>query len=291
MIVISPACTNARVSLQSSHIGEVVRSIGTERYSKACFDVFEQPLEVNTWLLMRYSRDNSVRCVANASRSYALAVSEAIDRFVAGFYSVDPSLLAFRAQRLQSDCVVKIEIGDIRDRQYRYCYNQTHAQERLSFFHGVGSDLYQLSVFRSTGKRPFSPADITNFSALAGFIVATAVKHESFKQLAAGIPRHLELDSIEQLLRCITGSLSDREIQVCARVVAGMTIDRTALDLAIKRTTVVTYRQRAYEKLNITRRNELVALVNNVCFNTAADVGAALAERMQLYTGHPIYSD
>ena len=138
MIVISPACTNARVSLQSSHIGEVVRSIGTERYSKACFDVFEQPLEVNTWLLMRYSRDNSVRCVANASRSYALAVSEAIDRFVAGFYSVDPSLLAFRAQRLQSDCVVKIEIGDIRDRQYRYCYNQTHAQERLSFFHGVG---------------------------------------------------------------------------------------------------------------------------------------------------------
>lgn len=275
MIVISPACTNARVSLQSSHIGEVVQSIGTERYGKACFDVFEQPLDVDQWALIRYNRDNSVRCVANASRSYALAAKEAINRFVGHCHSVDPSLLAVRAQPLQSACVIKNEIGDIHDRQYRYNYSQTHVKERLSFFQSVGSDLYQLSVFRSIGKRPFSQGDITHFSALAGFVLATAVKHESFKQLAAGIPRHLELDSIERLLKCIPGSLSQREIQVCARVVAGMSIDRTALDLAIKRTSVVTYRQRAYEKLNIARQNELVALVNNLCFNTAADVRAA----------------
>ena len=51
--------------------------------------------------------------------------------------------------------------------------------------------------------------------------------------------------------------------------------DRTAVDLAIKRTSVVTYRQRAYEKLNISRQNELLALVNNLRFDGVAAVCAA----------------
>jgi DNA-binding CsgD family transcriptional regulator len=97
--------------------------------------------------------------------------------------------------------------------------------------------------------------------------VTCAVKHEMFKQIATGIPRHLDLDAIEQLLLYTPAGLSRREAQVCARVITGMTIDRTAADLAIKRTSVVTYRQRAYEKLNISRQNELVALVNNLRVN------------------------
>ena len=196
MIVISPACTNGRVSLHSSHITEVVRAVGTERFGKACFDVFEQPLDVDHWALFRYNRDNSVKCVATASRAYNLAARDNINRFVGGCYSSDP-LLAVRAKPLQSACVIKIEIGDIRDRQHRYCFNQTHVQERLSFFHCASSDLYQLSVFRGTGKRPFSPPnDTAQFSTLADFIVAAAVKHEGFDSWQSGL---LAISSLIQL--------------------------------------------------------------------------------------------
>ena len=275
MIVISPACTNERVTLQSERVSDVVRAIGTERYSKACFDIFEQPLEVDHWALFRYNRDKSVSCVATASRFYTLAAKENINRFVGHCYSLDPSLDAVRSRPSQAACVIKIDIDDIRDRQYRYCFNQTHVQERLSFFHCAGSDLYQLSVFRSVGKRPFSPNDMTKFSALANFVIASAIKHETFKQVAIGVPRHLDLEAVEELLERVPGNLSKREIQVCARVIAGMTIDRTASDLSIKRTSVVTYRQRAYEKLSISRQNELVALVNNLRFNDGADAHAA----------------
>lgn len=275
MIVISPAVTNARVPLHSDRASEVMRSIGTERYSMACFEVFEQPLEVDHWALFRYSGSNSVHCVATASRTYAVAAKDNIDRFVGRHYSVDPSLSALKGRSLRSAYVVKMQIDDIRDRQYRYCFGATHVQERLSYFYGVGSDLYQLSVFRSTGMRPFTASDMTQFSGLANFVVASAVKHELFRQAAAGIPRHLDLEAIEHLLQDVAGSLSKREVQVCARVIAGMTIDRTALDLAIKRTSVVTYRQRAYEKLNISRQNELVALINNVRFDDATGAQAA----------------
>jgi DNA-binding CsgD family transcriptional regulator len=96
-----------------------------------------------------------------------------------------------------------------------------------------------------------------------------------FRQAAAGTQRHMDLEAIEHLLQYVPGDLSKREIEVCARVIAGMTIDRTAVDLAIKRTSVITYRQRAYEKLNISRQNELLALVNNLRFDSAAAVRAA----------------
>jgi DNA-binding CsgD family transcriptional regulator len=275
MIVISPAVANARVALQSDRAVEVLRSIGTERYSTACFAVFEQPLEVDHWALFRYSGENSVHCVANASRSYALAAEENCNRFAGRHYSVDPSLSAIKGRPLQSAFVVRMQIDDIQDRQYRCCFGETHVQERLSYFCSDGSDLYQLSVFRRVGLRPFSSSDMAQFSGLAQFVVASAIKHEMFRQAAAGMQRHMDLDAIEHLLRYVPGDLSRREVQVCARVIAGMTIDQTAIDLAIKRTSVVTYRQRAYGKLHISRQNELVALVNNLRLGNAVMVQAA----------------
>jgi DNA-binding CsgD family transcriptional regulator len=159
-----------------------------------------------------------------------------------------------------------MQFDDIQDRHYRYRFGQTHVQERLSYFYSAGPDLYQLSVFRRVGKRPFSSSDMAQFSGLAQFVVASAVKHEMFRRAAAGIQQHMDLDAIEHLLQHVSGNLSRREIQVCARAIAGKTIDRTAVDLAIKRTSVVTYRQRAYEKLNVSRQSELIALVNNLRF-------------------------
>jgi DNA-binding CsgD family transcriptional regulator len=267
MIVVSPARIDERFALQSIRANDVVNAIGTQRYSAACFEVFEQPLEVDHWALYRHNADSSVNCIATASRSYPLAAKENISRFIGRYYKFDPSLVAARARPLRSACVIKMEVADIRDRHYRHCFDLTHVQERVSFFHCAGTDLYQLSVFRRTGKRPFSPEDMARFSSLASFVVTCAVKHEMFKQIATGIPRHLDLDAIEQLLRYTPAGLSRREAQVCARVITGMTIDRTAADLAIKRTSIVTYRQRAYEKLNISRQNELVALVNNLRVN------------------------
>jgi DNA-binding CsgD family transcriptional regulator len=262
--VISPVGADQRITLPGRHANEVIRSIGTERYGKVCFEVFEQPLAVDHWALFRFNSLETVNCIATASRSYTVAAQENINRYAGRCHSVDPSLSAVKSRPMKSACVVKMSLTDIRDGHYRSCFNSTHVQERLSFFHQNGPDLYQLSVFRSTGKRPFSPNDTAQFSALANFVVASAVKHDAFRQLAAGIPRHLDVEAIEQLLQCIPGNLSRRETQVCARVIAGMTIDGTASDLAIQRTSVVTYRQRAYAKLNISRQNELVALVNNL---------------------------
>lgn len=276
MLVISPVSNNGHAAFQSSLVSKIVHTIGTEHYNRVCLDTFEQLFEVQNWVLFQHDRGNAVNNIASAtSSSYNHAVDYALRRFVARDYTVDPSLATAKSRSQQSACVIKIDSKDIDDQEYRSNFKNTHVHERLSFFLEVGSNLYQLNVFSKFGKRPFSPADMNKFAGLASFVIATAIKHETIRKLTSGAPRHLELDEIEDLLRRSSSNLSEREIQVCARVIAGMTIDRTARDLTIKRTSVVTYRQRAYEKLNISRQNELIALLNHMRFNTSPDHEAA----------------
>jgi DNA-binding CsgD family transcriptional regulator len=58
-------------------------------------------------------------------------------------------------------------------------------------------------------------------------------------------------------------ALTHRERQVCARAALGMSIESTALDLAIAKTSVLTYRQRAYQRLRVASAVGLRALVSH----------------------------
>ena len=264
MIVISPARSDERITLRTDTFGDVINAIGTKSYSKACFELFEQSLGAEHWALFQYRANKSMACIATASRLYVAAAKENIDKFVVRCHSVDPSLTALKRQHPQARCVTKIDIGDIWDRQYRQCFEATRVQERLSFFSRMGSDLYQLSIFRGAMKHTFSPLEMKHFTTLAGLILETAFRHEALWPEATSAARHLSLEAIERLLKHLPGGLSERECQVCSRAVVGKTIEGTALDLNIRRTSVITYRQRAYQKLGISRQNELVALVHHM---------------------------
>lgn len=61
--------------------------------------------------------------------------------------------------------------------------------------------------------------------------------------------------------RCV--SLTARERQVCARAALGLSVEATALELGIGKTSVLTYRQRAYQRLGVTSPFELCALVTH----------------------------
>ena len=63
----------------------------------------------------------------------------------------------------------------------------------------------------------------------------------------------------ERLLRAHAG-LTERELDVCARLLQGMTQEGIACDLGLSLPTVKTYRNRAFSRLGIHFRNELFAL-------------------------------
>jgi DNA-binding CsgD family transcriptional regulator len=261
MLVMTPAPLDDRMTLKVHDMDAVVQAIGTDAYARAGFDIFERSLGADHWALFHYLPDDSLICIATQSRMHKAAAAANISKFVGRCHSYDPSMQALRHAHPVPTCFIKMEIGDIGDRQYRQCFEATHVRERLSLYSWSGAHLYQLSIFRAHG---FSSPELRRFTALAGLMLKIGMTHELLRAQRPVLPRHLSLDEIERLLLSLQNGLSKRESEVCARAVAGMSIEGTALDLNVKRTSVITYRRRAYEKLAISCQNELTALINNV---------------------------
>ena len=59
----------------------------------------------------------------------------------------------------------------------------------------------------------------------------------------------------------VAPQLSPREIEVCVRIMLGITSEGIGIDLGISRNTVLTYRKRAYARLNISSQNQLFRLL------------------------------
>ncbi|MEO8313603.1 MAG: helix-turn-helix transcriptional regulator [Pseudomonadota bacterium] len=270
MIVVNPARGEDRMVLRMESLSQVVAALGTPKFGSACFGVFAQLFDVDHWAVFRYRAGDTAHCISTASRVLQVAANRNIDAFQNHCFKVDPSLTAFRLQQPENPCLIKMEISDILDRQYRQCFEQTRVQERLSFFVNEGSDILHLSIFRTAANREFTCSDWNAFATVGRLLVASAVKHESLIDHAVPMSHGLQPDALERRFGNLDAGLSKREREVCARAVMGKSIDETALELDIRKTSVNTYRQRAYQKLSISRQCELVALVCEASMPTAA---------------------
>jgi DNA-binding CsgD family transcriptional regulator len=263
MIVVSPICPDEHLNLPTRNLCEVVTAIGTDAYGGACLRLLTRVLNAEHWVLFRFRPETPPKCLATASGHDQVAAKENIDRFVIRCHNADPSIKA-AAQRNGASILTKLATDDIKDRQYRRCFELTQVHERLSLVSWVGGDLYQLSVFRCRNKTAFSAHEMNRFAALAKVLLTTAQRHEMALQQQHEVARHLTIGAIGRLLKLRSPTLSPRECEVCALALAGKTIDATSLDLKIRRTSVVTYRHRAYRKFGISRMNELMALLSEL---------------------------
>jgi|GEM_PF-2015123 DNA-binding CsgD family transcriptional regulator len=62
-------------------------------------------------------------------------------------------------------------------------------------------------------------------------------------------------------LYALNSGLTNRELSVCALALAGVTIDGSALELNVKRSSIITYRKRAYERLQVSSLNEIFGIL------------------------------
>lgn len=75
------------------------------------------------------------------------------------------------------------------------------------------------------------------------------------------LPPHLALQLFRRRLVALERGMTQRELDVCARTLIGLTAEGIALDLNIKKTSVLTYRKRAYARLGISSQTQLFRLL------------------------------
>lgn len=114
--------------------------------------------------------------------------------------------------------------------------------------------LFALNFYRHRHQRALSDTQLAEFGRLGGLLMALARKH-----IALAGP--VSMPGMGERLLALQPELSVREIDVCTRILQGMTQEGIAADLGIGLPTVKTYRNRAFARIGIHFRSELFALM------------------------------
>jgi DNA-binding CsgD family transcriptional regulator len=139
-------------------------------------------------------------------------------------------------------------------------YEAHGVSERISIVQRQDDALFAVNFYRHQHQRPFSDAQLGAFEAIAPALLALTQKHIEMVGLekpgSTAVLMHWH-----QRLQHLDAGLTDREKDVCARLLLGMTQDGIAADLDLGLPTVKTYRNRAFTRLGIHFRNELFAMM------------------------------
>lgn len=188
-------------------------------------------------------------------------LAELFPLYSRSYLQLDPVSEAYRAAVALSDTVVqRILPGDIASSGFRRrFFEEPGIVERISIVQR-GADAWRvLSVARHVSDGYVADSEMAALVNLACLALPML-------PLNRGKPCSVQQLSVEQLEDRFAARYSDltpRERQVCARAAIGMTVEATGLDLGIGKSSVLTYRQRAYQRLRVTSPYQLCSLVSH----------------------------
>jgi DNA-binding CsgD family transcriptional regulator len=241
-------------------LARIVDSLGTSEFEAQLLAFLHQSSGADHCVAYRFG-DGDLRVLGAASLNGTnLARTNAVRYAREGFWQRDPVVIeAERHPQIQSSKLVRVEPQQIPDRELReHFYVRPGMREKVFISGERGGYLYGGSIFRSEQVGRFSDGDLHALAQSADFLLSCFAKHAGIApDRGSAAAEFASAERIERRLRAWPWSLSEREIQVCARILYGMSNEGIALDLGIKPESVMTYRKRAYQRIGIATRHEL----------------------------------
>ena len=191
---------------------------------------------------------------------YEPSLAPMLPLYLSEYRHTDPLKVAVEALDDQTQTVVlRLDPADIPHEEYRRAFFEDRdIVERVSVLQRSERGWRGVNIARHRRAGRCSETDISTLIGLGQLILPIVEKH--FDGQASQAWRE-NLTDIEARFQQGFPGLTERERQVCARAALGMSVEATALDLGIGRTSVLTYRRRAYGRLHVTSPYELAALV------------------------------
>ncbi|MGC4251013.1 MAG: LuxR C-terminal-related transcriptional regulator [Sphingobium sp.] len=154
--------------------------------------------------------------------------------------------------------ILQESLAEVTSPEVRNFYSQQHLQERVllcgrEHFGSIG-----ISVIR-IGADLFGEQAVHRLSTASDIILPLVCKHVDLcGQSQLVLEALTSLSVIEQILSRMPNPLPRRETQVCARFLFGLSASSIADDLRISQETVLSYRKRIYQRLDISSHRELL---------------------------------
>lgn len=266
----------------SQSLAGMVHRLGDHGFAPGLLQDLEPVLPAASWSVYRTGQRCKPTLFMSASRGVPDTTQDCWWAYLSGPYrsdrtwgrSFDEAPFAQPETRLCHVTASEVQ-GEHRARVY-----EAHGvAERVSVveYESDGS-VFAVNFYRHLHQRAFSDRQIGAFESVAPVLLALTRKHIDLSHAhlpsAAPSPEAVieparsaialaadGLPALRMRLLRLQAELTDRELDVCARLLQGMTHEGIASDLGLGVPTVKTYRNRAFARLGIHFRNELFARV------------------------------
>jgi DNA-binding CsgD family transcriptional regulator len=237
----------------------LIHQLGQPRFRSLLLESLQPLVPAASFSVYRTGRHSVPQLYLSGSLGVPDTTQDCWRAYLSGPYLHDRTLIGETADEAQS-LLCHLTAREVPAEHRARVYEAHGVAERVSVVQAREDGLFAVNFYRHQHQRPFSDAQVADFETLAPALLALAHKH-----LALVVPSIALVEepgvSVAQRLHALQPALTPRELEVCVRLLRGMTYDGIASDLGLGVPSVKTYRNRAFNRLGIHFRNELYALV------------------------------
>jgi len=151
-------------------------------------------------------------------------------------------------------------------------YSRSKILEKFYYLYFRCDQIFQFNLYRAEDKGSFNRVEIEKVKEVLPFLTHLACLR--FQVCGVGDYQKRSRKSVVSQLKqqSVPGfaALSAREAQVCDLIIFGLTTEGISVELDVSISSVKTFRNRAYRKLNISSKSELFVMILN---NRSGHVG------------------
>jgi DNA-binding CsgD family transcriptional regulator len=242
---------------------DLIAAVGCSSFSDTLMRIGKNVMDADYCTLFAFSASREPVCLVATGVEFPDAALRASQQYLHRHWRSDPLLQDSTPDDRKVHHVFSSEFTDTYRRE---CYDIPQISDRLTMLFREGPTTFRMSFYRYRKRCIFSEADSERLRVAARMLHEAAKRHFALSN-GFGVDPSTGRPSLQLMAERLAGSgagLSDREVEVCARILIGMSTEGISSDLDIGLTSVVTYRKRAYAKLGTGNQNELFArfLVN-----------------------------
>lgn len=174
------------------------------------------------------------------------------------FWEKDPAMVYARSHLdAKQPMLMRVDVSHFEDADVREAL-WPRIRDRVVIAGRSRHTAYSMSVLREA-HGGFSQAEIERVADSAEMLIALLAKHAELTATPAADMKGV-ISSLPNIEACMSAlsKLTRREVEVCARILYGLSTVGIALDLGIGAETVKTFRKLAYRRLNIGSERELL---------------------------------
>jgi len=243
----------------SKSLASVVMALGTPGFERTTLACLNATCGVEHYSLYRL-RKGEPRFLGGDSinGAHAMRVTKAFEKWPQRSY-IELHEADRTARQSRSTVLMRGGMEETADPPLQQALHYYGIGDRVMMCGRAADDLYVLALLKSRSAGQFDERELHDLGANAELLLSSCAKHaELYWDRQRTVSHFASVEVIEANLRASDWKLSERDLQVSARVLHGISTYGIALDLGLTEETIATYRKRLYARLKIGGRHELM---------------------------------